>query len=142
MCGCPASHWLQSSGQRVGCALLSSTTQPRVWKGSGARTWPLSSPAAVCQEALGALKLERPSNTAPCPAGFQPCKGDWVEAEYRIRPGTWSSEAVSVKPLRFKRVDAVGTGPPFPVFSWGCWAVRQGSAWPKRPCFLTEKMFL
>ncbi|KAF6339941.1 Mov10 like RISC complex RNA helicase 1 [Rhinolophus ferrumequinum] len=39
--------------------------------------------------------------------GFQPCKGDWVEAEYWIRPGTWSSEAVSVKPLRFKRVDRV-----------------------------------
>ncbi|XP_028024047.1 RNA helicase Mov10l1 [Balaenoptera acutorostrata] len=39
--------------------------------------------------------------------GFKPCKGDWVEAEYRIRPGTWSSEAVSVKPLRYKRVDRV-----------------------------------
>ncbi|XP_057598035.1 RNA helicase Mov10l1 isoform X2 [Hippopotamus amphibius kiboko] len=39
--------------------------------------------------------------------GFQPCKGDWVEAEYWIRPGTWSSEAVSVKPLRYKRVDQV-----------------------------------
>ncbi|XP_060044802.1 RNA helicase Mov10l1 [Erinaceus europaeus] len=39
--------------------------------------------------------------------GFKPCKGDWVEAEYWIRPGTWSSEAVSVKPLRYKRVDKV-----------------------------------
>nr|KAF6496487.1 Mov10 like RISC complex RNA helicase 1 [Rousettus aegyptiacus] len=39
--------------------------------------------------------------------GFEPCKGDWVEAEYWIRPGTWSSEAVSVKPLRYKRVDRV-----------------------------------
>ncbi|KAM9674145.1 RNA helicase Mov10l1-like [Trichechus inunguis] len=39
--------------------------------------------------------------------GFQPCKGDWVEAEYWIRPGTWSSEAVTVKPLRYKRVDKV-----------------------------------
>ncbi|XP_004642527.1 RNA helicase Mov10l1 [Octodon degus] len=37
--------------------------------------------------------------------GFQPCKGDWVEAEYRIRPGTWNSEAITVKPLRYKRVD-------------------------------------
>ncbi|XP_077025339.1 RNA helicase Mov10l1 isoform X2 [Tamandua tetradactyla] len=37
--------------------------------------------------------------------GFEPCKGDWVEAEYWIRPGTWSSEAISVKPLRYKRVD-------------------------------------
>ncbi|XP_037586025.1 RNA helicase Mov10l1 [Cebus imitator] len=45
-----------------------------------------------------------------CPAGFacfEPCKGDWVEAEYWIRPGTWSSEATSVKPLRYKRVDKV-----------------------------------
>ncbi|KAL0625572.1 RNA helicase Mov10l1 [Plecturocebus cupreus] len=39
--------------------------------------------------------------------GFKPCKGDWVEAEYWIRPGTWSSEATSVKPLRYKRVDKV-----------------------------------
>ncbi|XP_054998768.1 RNA helicase Mov10l1 [Sorex araneus] len=39
--------------------------------------------------------------------GFKPCKGDWVEAEYWIRPGTWNSEAVSVKPLRYKRVDRV-----------------------------------
>nr|XP_020737642.1 RNA helicase Mov10l1-like isoform X2 [Odocoileus virginianus texanus] len=39
--------------------------------------------------------------------GFEPCKGDWVEAEYWIRPGTWSSEAISVKPLRHKRVDRV-----------------------------------
>lgn len=43
-------------------------------------------------------------------AGFQPCKGDWVEAEYWIRPGTWSSEALSVKPLRYKRVDKVACG--------------------------------
>nr|XP_036862625.1 RNA helicase Mov10l1 isoform X2 [Manis javanica] len=39
--------------------------------------------------------------------GFKPCKGDWVEAEYWIRPGTWRSEAISVKPLRYKRVDRV-----------------------------------
>uniref|UniRef100_A0A2K5XG98 RNA helicase n=1 Tax=Mandrillus leucophaeus TaxID=9568 RepID=A0A2K5XG98_MANLE len=39
--------------------------------------------------------------------GFEPCKGDWVEAEYRIRPGTWNSEATSVKPLRYKRIDKV-----------------------------------
>ncbi|XP_066109145.1 RNA helicase Mov10l1 [Saccopteryx bilineata] len=39
--------------------------------------------------------------------GFKPCKGDWVEATYWIRPGTWSSEAVSVQPLRYKRVDKV-----------------------------------
>ncbi|XP_012590537.1 PREDICTED: putative helicase Mov10l1 [Condylura cristata] len=39
--------------------------------------------------------------------GFEPCKGDWVEAEYWIRPGAWRSEAVSVRPLRYKRVDKV-----------------------------------
>ncbi|XP_007952952.1 RNA helicase Mov10l1 [Orycteropus afer afer] len=39
--------------------------------------------------------------------GYQPCKGDWVEAEYWIRPSTWSSEAITVKPLRYKRVDKV-----------------------------------
>ncbi|XP_059043322.1 RNA helicase Mov10l1 [Mustela lutreola] len=39
--------------------------------------------------------------------GFEPCKGDWVEAEYWIRPGTWNSEAISVKPLRYKRVERV-----------------------------------
>uniref|UniRef100_A0A8C3XNS2 RNA helicase Mov10l1 n=1 Tax=Chelydra serpentina TaxID=8475 RepID=A0A8C3XNS2_CHESE len=39
--------------------------------------------------------------------GFEPCKGDWVQAEYFINPTTRSSEAVSVKPLRYKRVDKV-----------------------------------
>lgn len=114
--------------------MLGSTAEPGVWAGLVHRL----APAAMRQEVLGALKLELPSNTAPCPAGFQPCKGDWVEAEYRIRPGTWSSEAVSVKPLRFKRVDGVG----IPGFSWEYQAIGRGSAWPKRPWFLTEKMFL
>ncbi|XP_015273370.1 PREDICTED: putative helicase Mov10l1, partial [Gekko japonicus] len=38
---------------------------------------------------------------------FEPYKGDWVQAEYVINPTTWSSEAVSVKPLRYKRIDKV-----------------------------------
>ncbi|XP_068959071.1 RNA helicase Mov10l1 [Petaurus breviceps papuanus] len=39
--------------------------------------------------------------------GFEPCKGDWVQAEYFIKPATWTSEAISVRPLRYKRVDQV-----------------------------------
>ncbi|NXI61172.1 M10L1 helicase, partial [Anseranas semipalmata] len=39
--------------------------------------------------------------------GFKPCVGDWVQAKYFINPTTWSSEAVAVKPLRYKRVDKV-----------------------------------
>uniref|UniRef100_A0A7M4EY67 RNA helicase Mov10l1 n=1 Tax=Crocodylus porosus TaxID=8502 RepID=A0A7M4EY67_CROPO len=39
--------------------------------------------------------------------GFEPYKGDWVQAEYFINPTTWSSEAVSIKPLRYKRMDKV-----------------------------------
>lgn len=64
--------------------------------------------------------------------GFEPCKGDWVEAEYWIRPGTWNSEAISVKPLRYKRMDRVGAGPLLslasclhsPGFSWVHWEVK------------------
>ncbi|KAM9292469.1 RNA helicase Mov10l1 [Morus bassanus] len=42
--------------------------------------------------------------------GFKPCEGDWVQAKYFINPTTWNSEAVAVKPLRYKRVDKkVGT---------------------------------
>lgn len=58
-------------------------------------------------------------------AGFEPCKGDWVEAEYWIRPGTWISEAISVKPLRYKRVDRVGVGPRLPSSS--CVSTAQAS---------------
>ncbi|XP_026548338.1 cancer/testis antigen 55, partial [Notechis scutatus] len=36
---------------------------------------------------------------------FYPCKGDLVQAEYIVNPSTWTSEAISVKPLRFKRID-------------------------------------
>ncbi|XP_035171167.1 RNA helicase Mov10l1 isoform X2 [Oxyura jamaicensis] len=39
--------------------------------------------------------------------GFKPCVGDLVQAQYFIKPTTWSSEAVAVKPLRYKRVDKV-----------------------------------
>ncbi|POI31676.1 hypothetical protein CIB84_004573 [Bambusicola thoracicus] len=39
--------------------------------------------------------------------GFKPYVGDWVQAKYFINPGTWSSKAVAVKPLRYKRVDKV-----------------------------------
>ncbi|KGL92149.1 Putative helicase Mov10l1, partial [Charadrius vociferus] len=39
--------------------------------------------------------------------GFKPCEGDWVQARYFINPTTWNSEAVAVKPLRYKQVDKV-----------------------------------
>ncbi|XP_063998494.1 RNA helicase Mov10l1 [Pogoniulus pusillus] len=39
--------------------------------------------------------------------GFKPYEGDWVQAKYFINPTTWNSEAVDVKPLRYKRVDKV-----------------------------------
>ncbi|XP_066489634.1 RNA helicase Mov10l1 isoform X2 [Tiliqua scincoides] len=39
--------------------------------------------------------------------GFQPLKGDWVEAEYLINPVNWTTDAISVKPLRYKRIDKV-----------------------------------
>ncbi|XP_078090742.1 RNA helicase Mov10l1 [Mustelus asterias] len=39
--------------------------------------------------------------------GFQPYKGDWVQAQYSIEQTTWKSQAYGVKPLRYKRVDKV-----------------------------------
>ncbi|KFP33977.1 Putative helicase Mov10l1, partial [Colius striatus] len=39
--------------------------------------------------------------------GFKPYKGDWVQAKYFINPTTWNSEAVAVRPLRYKQVDKV-----------------------------------
>ncbi|XP_075575545.1 RNA helicase Mov10l1 isoform X2 [Pelecanus crispus] len=39
--------------------------------------------------------------------GFNPCEGDWVQAKYFINPTTWNSEAVAVKPLRYKQVNKV-----------------------------------
>ncbi|XP_043569668.1 RNA helicase Mov10l1 isoform X2 [Chiloscyllium plagiosum] len=39
--------------------------------------------------------------------GFQPYKGDWVQAQYSIEPTTWKSQAHCLKPLRYKRVDKV-----------------------------------
>ncbi|KAM5335673.1 RNA helicase Mov10l1 [Glossophaga mutica] len=73
--------------------------------------------------------------------GFEPCKGDWVEAAYWIRPGTWSSEAVLVRPLRYKRVDRVGAGPPSPCspgppedpLAWGPGGQGGKAAVPGRP---------
>lgn len=56
-----------------------------------------------------------------------------MEAEYWIRPGTWSSEAVSVKPLRYKRVDRVGAGLPPPRSPWRPGALLWFSLGQKRP---------
>ncbi|KAH0616541.1 hypothetical protein JD844_027727, partial [Phrynosoma platyrhinos] len=49
--------------------------------------------------------------------GFDPCRGDLVQAEYVINPTTWSSEAISVKPLRYKRIDKVNL---MPGLVWRC----------------------
>lgn len=40
-------------------------------------------------------------------AGFQPFVGDWIQAQYFIEQTTWKSQASSVKPLRYKRIDKV-----------------------------------
>ncbi|MGH0156260.1 UNVERIFIED_CONTAM: hypothetical protein FKN15_042012 [Acipenser sinensis] len=39
--------------------------------------------------------------------GFEPVKGDWVQAQYFISPMQWSSQARSVAPLRYRRIDKV-----------------------------------
>ncbi|GAA6088131.1 sizzled isoform X2 [Tachysurus ichikawai] len=39
--------------------------------------------------------------------GFVPMKGDWVQAEYFISPTNWTSQARSVAPLRYQRLDQV-----------------------------------
>uniref|UniRef100_A0AAY5L7A0 RNA helicase n=1 Tax=Esox lucius TaxID=8010 RepID=A0AAY5L7A0_ESOLU len=39
--------------------------------------------------------------------GFKPMKGDWVQAQYFISPTQWSSQARSVSPLRYRRMDKV-----------------------------------
>ncbi|KAL2093862.1 hypothetical protein ACEWY4_011174 [Coilia grayii] len=39
--------------------------------------------------------------------GYEPMKGDWVQAQYVISPTHWSSQARSVSPLRYRRLDQV-----------------------------------
>ncbi|TSK13400.1 RNA helicase Mov10l1 [Bagarius yarrelli] len=43
----------------------------------------------------------------PLHVGFEPVKGDWVKAEYFISPSEWTSQARSVAPLRYQRMDNV-----------------------------------
>ncbi|XP_066040646.1 RNA helicase Mov10l1 isoform X1 [Chamaea fasciata] len=38
---------------------------------------------------------------------FKPYVGDWVQAKYYIKSATWKSEAVAVRPLRYKQVNKV-----------------------------------
>uniref|UniRef100_A0A8C3QHH1 RNA helicase n=1 Tax=Cyanoderma ruficeps TaxID=181631 RepID=A0A8C3QHH1_9PASS len=38
---------------------------------------------------------------------FKPYEGDWVQAKYYINSATWKSEAVAVRPLRYKQVKKV-----------------------------------
>ncbi|XP_067091219.1 RNA helicase Mov10l1 [Osmerus mordax] len=39
--------------------------------------------------------------------GFEPMKGDWVQAQYFISPTQWSTQASVVSPLRYRRLDQV-----------------------------------
>ncbi|XP_023666128.2 RNA helicase Mov10l1 isoform X2 [Paramormyrops kingsleyae] len=39
--------------------------------------------------------------------GYKPMKGDWVQAQYFISATQWSSQARSVGPLRYRRMDQV-----------------------------------
>ncbi|KAM4618202.1 RNA helicase Mov10l1 [Polymixia lowei] len=40
-------------------------------------------------------------------AGYEPMKGDWVQAQFFINPTQWTSQAHSVAPLRYRRLDQV-----------------------------------
>ncbi|KAM9352325.1 RNA helicase Mov10l1 [Symphorus nematophorus] len=39
--------------------------------------------------------------------GYEPMKGDWVQAKYFINPTQWTTQAHSVAPLRYCRLDGV-----------------------------------
>ncbi|XP_068460110.1 RNA helicase Mov10l1 [Clinocottus analis] len=39
--------------------------------------------------------------------GYEPMKGDWVQAKYCINPNKWTTQARSVVPLRYRRLDKV-----------------------------------
>lgn len=39
--------------------------------------------------------------------GFEPYKGDWVEAEYSVQPDTLYIKTISVKPMNCKHMDEV-----------------------------------
>ncbi|XP_042352397.1 RNA helicase Mov10l1 isoform X2 [Plectropomus leopardus] len=39
--------------------------------------------------------------------GYEPMKGDWVQAKYFINPTQWTTQACSVAPLRYCRLDRV-----------------------------------
>ncbi|KAF3688597.1 RNA helicase Mov10l1 [Channa argus] len=39
--------------------------------------------------------------------GYEPMKGDWVQAKYFINPSQWTTQAHSVSPLRYCRLDQV-----------------------------------
>uniref|UniRef100_A0A671YK80 Mov10 like RISC complex RNA helicase 1 n=1 Tax=Sparus aurata TaxID=8175 RepID=A0A671YK80_SPAAU len=39
--------------------------------------------------------------------GYEPMKGDWVQAKYSISPTQWTTQAQSVAPLRYCRLDQV-----------------------------------
>ncbi|MEQ2253675.1 hypothetical protein ILYODFUR_034766, partial [Ilyodon furcidens] len=39
--------------------------------------------------------------------GYEPMKGDWVQAEFYINPSQWTTQAHSVAPLRYSRLDQV-----------------------------------
>uniref|UniRef100_A0AAR2K7F0 RNA helicase n=1 Tax=Pygocentrus nattereri TaxID=42514 RepID=A0AAR2K7F0_PYGNA len=93
----------------------SSNRQMDTWEGGGRASLdldtnklrPLIGTVSSCDKDGGFINRTTYFPRSALCQGFEPMKGDWVQAQYFISPTEWSSQAQTVAPLRYQRMDQV-----------------------------------
>ncbi|XP_051553163.1 RNA helicase Mov10l1 [Myxocyprinus asiaticus] len=76
-------------------------------KGDAAELRPLIGTVTSCDRDGGFINQTTYFPRSALCEGFEPMKGDWVMAQYFVCPTQWSSQARTVSPLRYRRMDRV-----------------------------------
>uniref|UniRef100_A0A3B4CIA1 RNA helicase n=1 Tax=Pygocentrus nattereri TaxID=42514 RepID=A0A3B4CIA1_PYGNA len=102
-------------GAHEGWRALRVERQMDTWEGGGRASLdldtnklrPLIGTVSSCDKDGGFINRTTYFPRSALCQGFEPMKGDWVQAQYFISPTEWSSQAQTVAPLRYQRMDQV-----------------------------------
>ncbi|KAA0718491.1 RNA helicase [Triplophysa tibetana] len=75
--------------------------------GEAGKLRPLIGTVTSCDQDGGIINQTTSFPRSALCEGFVPMKGDWVLAQYFVSPKEWSSQAQTVSPLRYRRMDGV-----------------------------------
>ncbi|XP_065129006.1 RNA helicase Mov10l1 [Paramisgurnus dabryanus] len=112
--GDPVQALAVREGAHGGWRALRVERQKDVWEsgnlesvGEAGKLRPLIGTVTSCDQDGGFINQTTFFPRSALCEGFEPMKGDWVLAQYFISPEEWSSQAQTVSPLRYRRMDTV-----------------------------------